>query len=320
MISIPIPYVTGLRAIWNVASHDGKEGLIIGGYYGNDYVMLDSINGSEFLRIPTGGRQRRNDFFFSLANKGINANIRCPYVFGMAILTGQKDGQSEIDLHVSHLFEESLPIMGAAPHCSRGSIQTPYSIGSPVHAETINDICFIEGCGSTSYLLTGSNDCTVKLSRLEKNSVVSAMELPPHESCVRGVCSSRHLGSDSSMLVTCGGKLSMEFYKFSPSPIHDRHGMNCSVSLLCSYRTLVGKATIDHRMNAVRAIPLLPYERQCHLAVAGDSDGNLHLCVVPEQATSRRTVIGTILKGNGKPILCLELLHCRDKILAFTGT
>ena len=319
-ISIPIPNVTGLRDVWRVTSHDGKEGLIIGGYYGNDYVMLDSINGYELLRIPTGGRQRRNDFFFSLANKDMTANIRCPYVYGMAVLTGQKDGQSEIDLRVSHSFEESLSIMDTNPHCSRGFIQTPYSIGSPVHAETINDVCFIEGCGSTCYLLTGSNDCTVKLSRLENNSVVSAMELPPHESCVRGVCSSRHLGSDSSLLVTCGGKLSMEFYKFSPSTSnHDRHRLNCSVSLLCSYRTL-GKATIDHRLNTVRAIPLLPYERQYHLAVAGDSDGMLHLCAVPEQATSRRTVIGTILKGNGRPILCLELLRCGDKILAFTGT
>ncbi|KAL7535486.1 hypothetical protein ACHAXR_006518 [Thalassiosira sp. AJA248-18] len=236
MISIPIPSVTGLKHVWNVLHPNGVEGVILSGFYGNEFVMLDSINGYEFVRIATGGRQRRQDFFFSFSND--MASIRCPNIFGMAILTGQKDGQTEIDFHCSHSFEESLAITS---HDFEGNmnIKALYSVGSPVHSETINDACWVKGCGST-YLLTGSNDCTVKLSKLENNDFVSVMELPAHESCVR--------------------------------------------------------------------------------VMAGDSDGNLHLCVVSEHAVVRRTIIGTILKGNGRPMLCLELSRWRDKILAFAGT
>ena len=101
----------------------------------------------------------------------------------------------------------------------------------------------------------------------------------------------------------------MEFYILN---------QNC-VARICSYRTLE-KAAIDHRMNAVRATPLLPYTKRCHLVLSGDSDGNLHLCVISEHPVARRTTIGTILKGDGRPVLCLELLRCFDKVLAFVGT
>jgi len=319
MISIPIPNMTGLRHIWNVSQPNCEESVIIGGFYGNDFVMLDSLNGYEFLRIATGGRQRQQDFFFSFTNN--TSSLRFPNIFGIAILTGQRDGYNLIDFHSSRAFEKSLVLLDTPTHVT-GNIHSSYSIGSPVHAETINDACWVEDCESI-YLLTGSNDCTVKLSKLVNNTFVSAIELPSHESCVRGVCSSHHPSSDSSLLVTCGGKLSMEFYILdqtsSTTSTNKGHPLSCCVALLCSYRTLE-KATIDHRMNAVRATPLLPHEKQCHLVLSGDSDGNLHLCVVSEYAVARRTVIGTILKGNGRPVLCLQLLRCFGKILAFVGT
>ena len=294
LMSIPIPNVTGLRHIWNVSQPNGNEGILIGGYHGNDFVMLDNTNGYEFLRINTGGRQRQNC---------ISAN------FGMAILTGQKDGSSMIDLHFSP------PFIGTLTDTNMGNkIRLPHCIGSSFHAETINDICWVESKKST-YLLTGSNDCTVKLSQLEGNTLVSTtMELPPHESCIRGVCSSQHPNSDSSLLVTCGGKLSMECY------ILDDHQV---VSSLCSYRTLDKTTTIDHRMNVVRATYLgKKKEEKCHLVVAGDSDGNLHLCVISEKkALERSTTIGTIVQGSdGRPVLCLELLRCLGTILVFVGT
>ena len=56
------------------------------------------------------------------------------------------------------------------------------------------------------------------------------------------------------------------------------------------------------------------------MVVAGDSDGNLHLCVISERTMARKTTIGTILQGNGRPVLCLELLRCFGKILCFVGT
>eukprot|EP01082_Thalassiosira_pseudonana_P004771 g4287.t1 g4287 contig15:720441-725473(+) len=79
------------------------------------------------------------------------------------------------------------------------------------------------------------------------------------------------------------------------------------------------KATIDHRMNSVRAIPVQPYDQICHLVCSGDSDGNLHLIAVSEQVLPRRTAIGNIITGSGRPVLCIELLRCSDHILSFVG-
>ncbi|KAL9188650.1 hypothetical protein ACHAXT_007028 [Thalassiosira profunda] len=309
LLSLPVPNVTGLKHVWSVRQANGEESVVLGGYYGNDFVMLDAVNGYEFLRVAAGGRQRRQDFFFCFSTRA--ASIRCPSIFAVAVLTGLKDGYSMIDIHYSEGFEQTLA-RGLSQR-TRNAIQSTYNIGSPAHSETINDACWFKSREST-YLLTGSNDCAVRLSRLVNNNLVAVMELPPHESCVRGVCASSHPQSDASLLVTCGGKLGMEFY------VLDQTGSGgVCVASLCSYRTLE-KATIDHRMNAVRAMPLDAHEERCHLVLAGDSDGNLHLIIVSERATARRTTIGTILKGMGRPVLCLELIGCGDKILAFVGT
>ena len=154
----------------------------------------------------------------------------------------------------------------------------------------------------------------MKLSKIKDSTFVPAIKLPPHKSYVQGVCSSRHHNADSSLLATCGGKLSLEFYLFR-SPLETA----AQVSFLCSYRT-VRKSTIDHRMNAVQATPLHPREELCHLVLSGDSDGNLHLCVVSERALDRKTTIGSIVQGNGRPVLCIALIRCFDSILIFGGT
>lgn len=310
LISIAVPNASGLRHIWNVPHPDGGERVIIGGFYGNDFVMLDSIHGYEFLRVDTGGRQRRQDLFFRFSNS--TASIRYPNIFGMAILAGWKHGSNSIEFHSSHSFLSTLANLDTRGDAD--SSYSSYSIGSPLHAD-INDICWIG-----DILLTGSNDCTVTLSKFDGTNFVSIADLPPHESCVRGVCSSRHQGTCLDLLVTCGGKLSMEFYLLDTSSSSSYHQMTGNnVSFLCSYRTLA-KASIDHRMNAVRATPLFPREKQCHLVVGGDSDGNLHVCLISQCALPRRTVVGTILHGNGRPVLCLELLRFSGKILAIVGT
>jgi WD40 repeat protein len=311
LTSIPVPKVTGLRHIWTVADASGIERVILGGYYGNDFVMLDSTNGYyELLRIATGGRQRRQDMFYSSNNN--TGSTRCTNLFGMAILIGQKDGVNSIDIHCSQLLQNPLENMDVC--CQSRAI---YSIGPSIHGEAINDACWVDDGRGNNFLLTGSNDCSVTLSKLKNCKLDSTVELPPHESCVRGVCSSGRL------LVTCGGKLSMEFYILCTSPMLSVNGGDPSpgfVSLLCSYRTL-GKATIDHRMNSVRATNLFPPEKQCHLVLAGDSDGDLHLCIISERAVARRTVIGRKLNGNRRPILCLALLRCNPReIFAFVGT
>lgn len=205
ILSISIPNVTGLRDIWNVCHPDGREGLVVSGYYGNDFVLIDVLHGYEFLRIATGGRQRRQEMTFSFAND-TTTSLRSPSFYGMAICTGQADGCSLIDFHSSGSFND---VMSSFQDISpRRHISTLYNIGFPIHSEVINDLCWIDGGDEAKYLLTGSNDCTVKLSKLQNGKFLSVQELPPHESCVRGVCSSRRPASDVSLLATCGGKLS----------------------------------------------------------------------------------------------------------------
>lgn len=301
LIRIPIPNVSGLRHVWNVRQPNGDESAVIGGYYGNDFVVFDSILGYEFLRISTGGRQRRQDLFFGFANN----SRKISFLYGAAVVVGHKDGSNSINFHFSHQFNDDKSDFDCI--WQKHDINEFYNIGHSVHSETVNDACWVE-CGQSTYLLTGSNDCLVKLSKFENDQFICVAELPPHESCVRGVCSSCHKDSSVSLLVTCGGKLSMEFYlldhQTTETPEHCTASINSNVSFLCSYRTLA-KSTIHHRMNIVRAIPLLPADSRCHLCLAGDSDGVLHLVVISELGNSRGTTIGNLFSDSGRPVLCI---------------
>jgi NAD-dependent SIR2 family protein deacetylase len=293
--SIAIPKVTGLRNIWSL-----RGCTIVGGYYGNDYVVSDILNGYEFLRVPTGGRQRRHELMFNTDNKH-NIDVAVP-ISGMAVVC---TADNSIDLHSQEISKTK-------------GFHFSHNIGHTLHGETINRLCWIQSHDCT-YLLSGSNDCTVKLSKFKDSKfvAVAVKELPPHESCVRGVCSSSHpKSSESSLVVTCGGKLSMEFYILNHK--HCAGDDHINITFLCSYRTL-GSASIDHRMNIVKAIPLTTSESILHMVVAGDSDGDLHVVVISEVALPRRTTIGKILRGNGRPILCLDLVPCQEHILLFVG-
>ena len=293
VFSIPVANVTGLRNIW-MSNHD----VIVGGYYGNDFVVMSRVSGYEFIRIPTGGRQRRQELMVNKTNE-MAFDVDLPSSSAMVICTGQ----NSIDLHAQWTSNTT-------------DLRYSYSVGHTFHGETINSISWIE-CKSKSYmyLLSGSNDTTVKLSKIKNNLIVSVIELPPHESCVRGVCASSHPKSESSLIVTCGGKLSIEFYLLHHKPCTESGLID--VSFLCSYRTL-GTAAIDHRMNVVRSIPL-SHDSPEHMVIAADSDGNIHIVVLSEEVLPRQTTIGKIIPGGKRPILCLDVLKCLDRILAFIG-
>jgi NAD-dependent SIR2 family protein deacetylase len=72
-------------------------------------------------------------------------------------------------------------------------------------------------------------------------------------------------------------------------------------------------------MNVVKAIPL-PQDEPSHLVIAADSDGNLHIVIVPETVIPRQTTIGNIVQGSGRPILCLDWVEFAGIILIFTGS
>jgi WD40 repeat protein len=303
LISIPVE-CTGLTHIWNVHQSNGQEDVILGGFYGNDYVVMDPINGYEFLRIQTGGRQKRQDFCIDFSNDS----------YAMAICTGQKDGSNVINFHLSHLLIDET---SALPRVNHRMIDRPYSIGVSYHAETVNDGCWVKCRGDQpTFFLSGSNDCSVKLLQFRNGKFISTTKLPPHESCVRGVCSSSHPTSDTSLLVTCGGKLTMEFYLLNHSAVD----VDSSLSCLCSYRTVGRGTSIDHRMNAVRAIPLPSDRGYHHFVASGDSEGNLHIVIVSEHSNNRKTTIGQIFEGNGRPVLCLELISFNGFVFIAVGT
>lgn len=290
IFSIPVANVTGLRNIWL-----SEDSAVVGGYYGNDFVIFDITSGYEFVRVSTGGRQRRQELLITSDDTKFNAFL--PPSYAMAICTGE----NSIEMHSQMV-------------CQKTNFRFRPIFGHTLHAEPINRLAWVY-CSEKDhckYLLSGSNDCTVKLSIFEDNQIVSVKELPPHESCVRGVCASSHPDSESSLLVSCGGKLSIEFYLL-------HHKSDGDVSFLCSYRTL-GSVSIDHRMNAVKALPLINSHPVTHLVVAADSDGDMHVVVVAEAPPPRQTTIGNIIRGNGRPVLCLDLVSCLNgRILAFAG-
>lgn len=69
-----------------------------------------------------------------------------------------------------------------------------------------------------------------------------------------------------------------------------------SVHFLCNNK-LPMKLSIDHRMNAVKAIPLVNVNmaHPSHLILAGDSDGGLHLTIVTEELGQSRKASSRLL-------------------------
>ena len=138
----------------------------------------------------------------------------------------------------------------------------------------------------------------MKISRITAGSILFEKELDPDETCLRALCSSRHKGSQSSLLVACGGKLSMTFYRLEET--RDCTDDNIAIHRLCSSKP-ANKPSIDHRMNAVKAMPLSSQNStdiDSHLVLSGDSNGGLRLTVVseafdqPSHVSSRSLILG----------------------------
>ena len=155
-------------------------------------------------------------------------------------------------------------------------------------------------------VLSGSNDFSVKLSRLTKSSISLVKELPPHESCIRALHFSRHDGSLSRLIAVCGGKSFMTFYRLD---MHD----NDEVTLnFLSSNKLPTKPSIDHRMNALKAIPLVEEGGKflSHLVLAGDSDGRLHFTKLTEEVGQLRRKLCQSLAKVASQSFSFDYLRC----------
>jgi len=301
-LSRPISNLTGLSYIWHSNTQAGT--LIVGGYHGNDFVMINVATNYQLLRVNTGGRSRR----LAVSAQFYNGSLY-PFDITLAICVTSKKGPSEILIRASSL------ILNKSTKIKVPSL--PSSLGVTFHGETVLDV---ELCsfGETILLASGSNDCSVKLSTISENSSITLIkELPPHETCIRALCFSRHEHSSSALLVVCGGKLITTFYRIDEDPNGEY-----KVHFLCNNK-FPREYSMDHRINAVKAIPLFQKNTSnlSHLVLAGDSDGGLHLTFVMEVLGKPRRAQSHVLVKDSRPILCIDMVRItKDHILSAVGT
>ena len=263
----PVSCLTGISYIWRAKLCQSQSIIVVGGYHGNKFIVWNLSEGYQLLCLDTGGRNRQLEL-----STEFHGGLR-PMSHSVAILNANKNGTNELLLH-SH-----------AHQCNQPSIST-VSYGVPCHGETILDVTFCKTASKERALLvSGSNDCTAKLFCVGGGQVNLVTDLPPHESCIRAVCSSNHQGSTSSLLVVSGGKLLSSFYL-----VDEVDNGSFAVTFLCTNH-LQETPAIDQRMNAVDAIPLeggRDFAGKSHLILSGDSNGGLHLAEVSEEVGQSR--------------------------------
>ena len=296
VLSKPTSNLSGIHYLWRVKQMGtSSESIIVGGYHGNKFVLWDDSLSYQLLCVDTCGRQRPLDLNIDFSRLSHDH----PTYQELAILITDKNGSNKVLTH------SCLPLSDATNFEEQ---QTPlqYSVCSPCHGDTILAAVFCESNDPCSkLLLSGSNDCTLKISRINTGSILFEKELDPDETCIRALCSSRHKGSQSSLLVACGGKLNMSFYRLEDTS--DCKGDTIAVHRLCSSKP-ANKPSIDHRVNAVKAMPLLSLNSSntdSHLVLSGDSNGGLRLTVVSEAFEQPRHVSSrSLILGEEKLSLC----------------
>ena len=265
----PISNLTGVSYLWRTSTGT----LIAGGYHGNQFVVVDINTNSQLMSIDSGGRNRRMIMWLGLQNQN-TSNLS----FTTAICVANKKGPFEIIVH-SNIIDASNSVPSI-----------PKQLNVPFHGETVFDVdlCNMKG---VIVLVSGSNDCSVKLSLIKESRITLIKTLPPHETCIRAISISHHIDSSSSIVAVCGGKLITTFYRLDVNENKD-----ISVHFLCNTMLPI-KSSIDHRINAVKAIPLSRVEENLssHLVLSGDSDGGLHLTILTEELGQPRKVSSQFL-------------------------
>ncbi len=270
-LSRPISDLTGVSYLWRSST----GALIAGGYHGNDFVVVDVTTNNQLLCIDSGGRTRKIALWIDLQNTS-----SLHYTFAVCI--ANKKTPFEIMIHSSPYELNPLPLL------------LPYQLRVPYHGEAIYDVAACN-LGGTLFVASGSNDCSIKLSVVSESSISLVKDLPPHESCIRALTFSQHAGSSSSIFIACGGKLITSVYRL------DNHGGDdFSIHFLCTNKIPI-KNSIDHRMNAVKAVPLITKDstKPKHMMLAGDSDGGLHLTLLAEDLGQSRKVESRLLTTQG---------------------
>ena len=293
LLSAQTASFTGIDHVWK----DSANSTILAGYYGNSLAVVDSSVGRELFRMDSGGRQRSHDLFVPKADSG--------GFMGLAISVNRKDGRSEV---LVQLDKQSSV-------CATGSLG--------LHGESIFSACLfpISTANETLALFTGSEDCSSKISLWQGGVLKSSKQLPLQESCVRTVCSSKHASSKTTLLVAGGGKLMLQLFLVHDidQDVESESVETIAVELLGHGRSAT-KASIDHRVNAVAAIPL-DFEdssSRMHLVATGDSNGSCVLYLISEER--KVNIEGWLVHLCERPILSVELVRAGPRVVLLLGT
>ena len=312
-----ISSLSSLSHVWVI-----DRRVIVGGFQGATFSLWDTTNGFELLSVKSGGRQRRH--IVLLDEKSI-INLKAVQYSLLAICasSSSETAKGSLQKHKSGSHEIHAYFMSYQDTSAQISLETFKNVSIPFHGETVNDACWVKTSDSDRMLLlSGSKNGTVNLCVYNNCSFVApAISMPPHESSVKAVCCSRHPERKTSLLVTAGGKLLINFYRLEEL---DKAFGGCqpySLHLLCCHKSKI-KAAIDHRINAVKALPFIQQvaSKSWHVVLAGDSNGCLHLFVVDELSFSR-TITGHLICADNRPILCLDVVDSsfHHGIFAFVG-
>jgi WD40 repeat protein len=306
-ISIPVPGLSSASKIWSQRTGGSRPpSLLVSGYFGNTFRVVDYTHGCELFSLDTGGRQRQ----LAHAIHSTSSDHAAPNC-SVAICASRKDGRNDV-----LLFDSSTGNNRNSRRAQR------MSYGVSLHGEPVYDLCLFATRDGATYtaLLSGSEDCSVTLCILDQTSgLLDLFGLPPQESCVRAVAVSRRSQSSTSILAVGGGKLIMDFYI-----IEDRN----TAASFCRDHIYIrplgrgrihDKADIDHRINAIVAVPI---NDSSHLVVTGDSNGGIYFFVVREEDDNeqRKKIPGIPFVTQASPILSLDVIVCRDARFLCVGT
>ena len=127
-----------------------------------------------------------------------------------------------------------------------------------------------------------------------------------------------------SLLIVSEWKLDIFFYRLDEiSDITDLCS-DLSFHFLCRNH-LHYSPSIDHRINAVKGLPLLQCDtgtcsELAHLVLSGDSNGDLHITIITESLDQCERISSHVLYNNIRPILSIDMVRIsKDHIIAVVG-
>jgi len=307
--------LTGITSIITTNSSTGAESysgpIIVTGYHGNTYRVMDVESGYEYIRCDTGGRQRILDCRF---NTNRTTVVATPLTYQLVVCQAKKDGSNRI--FIQHLSMPNVPkTIRGHDHVARGV---------KLHGETIFDSSFFTLTNQELvFLVTASEDCTTRISAWKDGRIIDSVQLTPQESCCRCISVSK-IDDRSVLLVVGGGKLVLQFFliKAGTNGSSTNSARNLEIAFLGNGLTSKRGATIDHRINAISALPLCDGNDRFHLVLAGDSEGSSHAFLISEDCTkSYRDLRGIIVPTTSeRPILCIQMLAVYGRALILMGT